>query len=372
MFSKPLNFALVYIVTIFNITILLSPFIALSLPFIDFSGNVLTIDYGFFTKVKLTFFSICFAVSFLMLCYMVLDFFFGFSTSASLKNCVRFEKNKDYDFLTTPFNQVKEKFAQRNVKLYIKNSDEINAYAVASLGKKAIILTDGLINHYLVNSADPKMFLYSIRSVISHEMSHLINKDFLPTFLIIINQKVTNFISTILHYFFYFIVRIMRGLRFTGESTSRIIYDFYTILNFALTSFNRFVVYNLYEFLRRFISRSVEYRCDAQAGKAFGGRNMALALSMMGEGGYFTLFSTHPRTSKRIDKVQNVKIQDRIISASFVDILSNYFSLMLLIIICLYFAKQAKIDVMVRYYIKHQNEINGKVSVLWQIINKFF
>jgi Zn-dependent protease with chaperone function len=372
MFSKPLNFALVYIVTIINIVILLSPFLALSLPFIDLRGSVLIVDYSFFSKAKFVFFGICFAVSFLMLCYMVLDFFFGFSTSASLKNCTRFEKNKDYDFLNLPFNQVKEKFAQKNVKLYIKNSEEINAYAVASLGKKAIILTDGLINHYLVNSSDPKMFIYSIRSVISHEMSHLINKDFLPTFLIIINQKVTNFISTILHYAFYFLIKIMRTLRFTGDATTRFISDIYTLVNFILTSFNRFVVYNLYEFLRRFISRAVEYRCDAQAGKAFGGRNMALALSMMGEGGYFTLFSTHPSTSRRINKVQNIKIQDRIVSARFIDILSNYFSLMLLIIICLYFAKQAKIDLMVRYYIKHQHQINGKVSTFWQLINKFF
>lgn len=371
MFSKPLNFALVYIVTIFNIVILLTPFLTLALPFISFHNNIITVDYGIFMKIKLAFFSVCFAVSFLMLFYMLSDFFFGFSIRTSLKKCTRFEKIKDYDFLTTPFNQVKEKFSQRNVKLYIKNSDEINAYAVSSLGKKAIVLTKGLINHYLVNSDDPKMFLYAIRSVLSHEMSHLINKDFLPTFLIIINQKVTNFISTILHYLFHFLVRIMRALRFTS-TTSNFIFDIYTLTNFTLTSFNRFVVYNLYEFLRRFISRNIEYRCDMQAGKAFGGRNMALALSMMGENGYFTLFSTHPSTSKRINKVQNIKIQDRIIGARFVDILSNYFSLMLLLIICLYFAKQAKIDLLLRYYIKHQNEINGHVSGIWQIINKFF
>ena len=53
-----------------------------------------------------------------------------------------------------------------------------------------------------------KMFLrHSV--VLSHEMSYLINKD-LPTFLII-NQKLPIFISTILHLFIPFSIRIMRA-----------------------------------------------------------------------------------------------------------------------------------------------------------------
>jgi len=372
MFAKPVSILLVYIVTIFNIVILASPVLALSLPFISFHNSTIAMDYSTFEKIKFSFSLLIFSVSFLMLAYLFLDFLIGFSMRASLKNCVRYEKIKDYDFLTDLFDQVKNKFGERSVRLYVKNSDEINAYAISSMGSKAIVLTRGLINHYLVECHDPKMFLYALRSVIGHEMSHLVNKDFLPTFLIITNQKITNFVSTITHIIFSFVMRVFTFLPIGGRNISRVIYDTYNVLNFAITAFNRFVVYNLYEFLRRFLSRSIEYRCDRQSGRAFGGQNMALALSMMGEGGYFTLFSTHPKTKSRINKVENVKIQDSIVRPGFFDILSNYFSIMFLIVGCLYFAKQAHIDWMVRSYIKNHDIINNKVMVIWHVVSRLF
>lgn len=312
MFSKPLNFALVYIVTVFNVMILASPVIAAAMPFISFKNNIISIDYSIYAKIKFAFFILAFVVSFLMLLYLFFDFLFGFSLRASLKNCVRYEKIKDYDFLTDLFDQVKNKFGQKSVKLYIKDSDEINAFAVSSMGSRAVVLTKGLINHYLVECDDPKMFLYALRSVLSHEMSHLINKDFLPTFLIITNQKITNLTSSILHSIFSIFLKIVRFLPLESGASSRIMSNTYIVINYVVTFFNRFVVYNVYNFLRRFISRSIEYRCDRQAAKAFGGQNMALALSLMGEGGYFTLFSTHPSTTRRIKKVENVKIQDSV------------------------------------------------------------
>jgi Zn-dependent protease with chaperone function len=372
MLSKPFNFALVYIVTTINMVVLALPIVLLAAPFMSFEGNVVTMDYGIYMKMKFVLSILAFTVSFLMLLYLFLDFIFGFSLRASMKQCTRYEKIKDYDFLTDLFDQVKNKFGQKNVKLYIKDSAEINAFAVSSMRGRAIVLTKGLINHYLVQCDDPKMFLYALRSVIGHEMSHLVNKDFLPTFLIITNQKITNLTSTILHVIFAFASRAIRMIPMGSWSFSRLILDCYSILNFILTSFNRFVVYNVYDFLRRFVSRSVEYRCDRQSAKAFGGKNMALALSMMGKSGYFTLFSTHPATNKRIKRVKGIKIQDSVVHPGFSDILSNYFSLMMLVVICLYFAKQAHVDYMVREYVKNHEAINSKVSYLWQLISKFF
>jgi len=302
-----------------------------------------------------------------MLFYLFLDFLFGFSVRSSLKNCKRFEKIKDYDFLSDIFDQIKTKFDEKTVHLYIKNSDEINAFAVSSFNKKAIVLTQGLIKHYLVECQDPKRFLNAIRSIMGHEMSHLINKDFLPAFLIITNQKATNFVSSILSIIFVFITRLtsmIPGLR----SHALIVNDIYLIIRFILTSFNRFVVYNIYEFLRRFVSRSIEFRCDRQSAQAFGGQNMAFALSMLGKSGYFTPFSTHPGTAKRIKKVQSVKMTESTIGARFVDSIANYFSIMFLMIICLLFAKQAGVDIMLRRYIQDHEVINRKLMILWGLI----
>lgn len=372
MFSKLISMILVYIVTIFNVMILFSPVIALAIPFTHYENGIVTIAGNAFSAVKFTFFFLMFLVSFLMLLYLFVDFLFGFSVRASLKNCTRYEKIKDYDFLTTIFDQVKNKFNEKSVKLYVKKTDEINAYAISSFGGKAIVLTSGLINHYLVEYDDPKRFLYSLRSIIGHEMSHLINKDFLPGFLIITNQKITNFVSRIIYLIFLGARHAVALTPYGGNMMSRIVDNAYTILNFSITIFNRLVVYNLYEFLRRFVSRSIEYRCDRQSAQAFGGNNMANALTVFGESGYFTLFSTHPGTKSRIKKAEKIKWTDSVIRPNFFDSLANYFSIMFLIVICLYFLKQAHIDLFLREYIKDHELIHRKLSVLWNLISRFF
>jgi Zn-dependent protease with chaperone function len=372
MFSKPFSLALVFVLTVCNMMILASPIIALSLPFITFSGNSIVIEYGLYSKIHFAVFFAAFLVSFLMIFYLFLDFLFGFSIRATLKGCAPFEKMKDYDFLTEIFNQVKNKFGQKNVRLYIKNSDEINAYAVSSMGSKVIVLTKGLINHYLASCADPKVFLYSLRSVIGHEMSHLINKDFLPTFLIITNQKVTNFVSKIFYHIFSWIATAMRFIPVVGNYSANLMVRVYNLANFLITAFNRIVVYAFYEFLRRFILRFIEYRCDRQSAKAFGGQSMARALSMLGDNGYFTLFSTHPRTKSRMSRVKDIKITDSTIRAGIFDEISNHFSLMFLPIICFFFAKKANIDQFVIEFIRSHEALHRKVSTLWHLVSKLF
>ncbi len=372
MFAKPFNLILVYILTIFNLAILSCPLIALLIPFVDRRSFTLQISDSIFAKFQLAVYLIIFLVSFFMLFYLFLDMIFGFSMRMSLKNCTRFEKLKDYDFLSNIFEEVKEKFGEKNVKLYIKNSDEVNAFAVATFGRKAIILTTQMINHYLEKSQSPKEFLFAIRSIMGHEMSHLINRDFLPTYLIIANQKATNFVSWLLNFFFSYVVRFSRFIPYGGRFMSSFMFEVYVILNFFFSFFNRVVVFNIYEFLRKFSSRSVEYRCDKQSAQAFGGRNMALALSFLGKSGYFTLFSTHPATQVRVNKVKEIELEDFIVRPTFVDGLSNYFSLMFLVLICLVFAKKAGIDLLIREYIQNHEIIHQKLSILWNLLRGFF
>ncbi len=367
MFAKPINLILVYVITVINIVVLASPFMAAIIPLFNFGHRSLSVDAGTLAYMKMSLLFLFFLVSFLMLFYLFLDFLFGFSVRSSLKNCSRFEKIKDFDFLSDIFDQVKTRFGEKNVHLYIKNSDEINAFAVSSFNKRAIVLTQGLIKHYLVECPDPKRFLNAIRSIMGHEMSHLINKDFLPAFLIMTNQKMTNFVSSILSLFFVLLSRVVFFIP-GGKTCAFLMNDIYSILRFILTGFNRFIVYNIYEFLRRFVSRAIEFRCDRQSAYAFGGHNMALALSMLGKGGYFTLFSTHPGTEKRIRKVQDVKITESTIGARFVDSIANYFSIMFLMIICLYFAKQAGLDIMVRNYLQDHEVIHRKLLMLWGLV----
>lgn len=349
MFAKPISIILVYIMVIINLIIITLPFSAVifsililsksGLAFGSISANLINGDllYKFYKFFML----IGFLAAGLMLIYIILDMIFGFSVFFSLKNCKRYEKFKEYDFLSDIFNQVKGKFGQPRVKLYIKNSNEINAFAAGSFSSKAIVLTHGIIRHYLNNCNNSQEFSYALRSIIAHEMSHLINKDFIPGFIIMTNQKATNLLAKLIHYFFYIFVSVIKFMPYGGRLSSFIMNRIYSFVHFIITIFNRFAIYNIYRFLTLFISRSIEYRCDYQASRAFGGKKMAFALSMLGKNGYFTIFSTHPNTKSRINNVINVNVGNSIIMPRIVDSVANYFSIMILILIFLCFAEEA-------------------------------
>ena len=368
MFSKPINLILVYLVTLVNLVIVALPLVVIALPFIDFNSAGLGSDEVYF-KLKFSIFLLTFLISITMIIYLVLDYVFGFSMRYSMKGCKRFEKFKDYDFLSDLLTQIQYKFNQKNIKLYIKQTDKINAYAVSSLRSKVIVLTEGLINHYLVSCKDPKTTLNAIRSIMAHETSHLIHKDFLPCFLIIINQKITNFFARIIHVTLWFFAKVTHFIPLIGFVIYRSIMLIYKIFNFVISAFDKVVVYNVYEFIRRIISRSIEYRCDRQSAQAFGGDNMAFALSHLDSGGYISLFSTHPLTKSRIEKVKDIKISNNKIRPNLLDRISNNIALFLLLLISIYFGYLANIEEVIKYLLQdhqviYQKLLNIKIFLL--------
>jgi Zn-dependent protease with chaperone function len=354
MFSKPLSLTLVYIITVFNFLILSLPFLVAIFPFIQIEENNIIFARYISFNPKIAMFFLIFIISSSMLIYLFLDFLFGFSVKMALKNCTRFDKLEGYEYLNGIFGEVKNKFGEKNVKLYISKSREINAFAVGSFGRKAIVITDGLIERYANNTDCDEEFLTGIRSILGHEMSHLINKDFLPGLIIITNQKITNFASGILSILFRITMQIIAYLRINNHITAYIITSIYNITDWILTFFNRYIIYNVYQFLKNFLSRSIEYRADRQSAKAFGGINMAFTLSLLGKSGYFTLFSTHPATQRRMKKVEVVEEKNAVIKGSILSRLFNLISIMLLPIICLYAAHLSKLDVFAKYYL-YQN-----------------
>ena len=343
MFAKLINILLVYLMVVINITLLLLPPLFFFLAFFIVSHPEIIHNHDFIYKVRLLVIFAVFMSSLLMLIYLLLDFIFGFSVRFSLKNCQRYEKFSSYDFLTDIFEQVKSKFMQPRVRLYIKNSQEINAFAVASFGSKAIVLTHGMIKHYLNNCDNHKDFIYAIRSIIAHEMSHLVNKDFLPTLLIIANRKATNVVVSLCYLAINLFGKLFYLLLREGF-VIKMINFLHNIFGFFLGFFNRVVVFNIYRFIGLSLSRSIEYRCDFQATQAFGGKRMAFALSLLGKSGYFTLFSTHPSTKSRIDKVANVVAKEGVVLPRIVDELANYIAMIFLFIVVFCLASECGID----------------------------
>jgi len=357
MISKPISLALVYVLTICNFLILILPFLMAIVPFVDIGDNkiifIKLLAQNIPLNPKTVILSLIFIISFLMTIYLLLDFIFGFSVRSSLKGCQKINKTKNYDFLQNIFEEVKNKFATKNAQLYIKDSNEINAFAVGGMGRKAIVLTSGLINHYITNINDDQRFLIAIRSILGHEMSHLINKDFLPGLLIITNTKITNFVANILRLIFAITVQCMSYMTINNKVIISTITTTYNISSFILNFFNRYFINGLYCFLKNFLGREIEYRSDRQSAKAFGGINMAFALSFLGNSGYFTLFSTHPATARRIRKVEVVEEKNAIIRASLLSKISNFLSIAVMPIVCFYIAHLGKIDLIIESYIYH-------------------
>ena len=364
---------MVFIVTAFNLIILALPIISIISPYIEFGSNLsyIKLDAQLYESAKIAIFFLFFIASLFMLVYLFFDFIFGFSVRTSIRGCSEYSKLKDYKFLDDVFKQVQNKFKRKNVKLLIKKSDEINAFALGGIRTSYIVIAEGLINHYLTKSHNMDDFLLAIRSVMGHEMSHIINKDYLPTYLIITNQKITNFLSNSLYFLFTIIARAVAHIPYGGRPSSRVVYSTYTLFHFLLTLFNRVVVYNVYEFVRRFISRSIEYRCDKQSSQAFGGMNMSLALSMLGKRGYFTLFSTHPATQSRINKASKIEENNKQIKPSLINYISNIASFILLISICIYFAMLSQVDVMINAYIQNHEKIHQYLNQVISVIESF-
>jgi Zn-dependent protease with chaperone function len=318
-------------------------------PFMEIKGEQIVLARYISFHPKIAFFSLVFVVSFLMIIYLILDFFFSFSVRFSLKGCKNY-KNK-YGFLKEIFEEIKFNFNCPNVKLYIKESDEINAFAVSGMRKKAIVLTSGLINHYAENIEDNTEFLIAIRAILGHEASHLINKDYLPGLLMIINQKATDIAAFILTILFHILIRTFYHLRMSNYFITSAMIFICNITRKILNLFNRLVVIKIYNFINNFFGRAIEYRCDRQSAKAFGGINTAFALSWLGKSGYFTLFSTHPATARRMKKVRIVEEKNAIIHASFFSQFSNFISLFILPLICIYAAHVSKISLLIQNYI---------------------
>jgi Zn-dependent protease with chaperone function len=354
-FSKPISLVLVYILTIFNFLILTLPFLAAIFPFIQIEGNNIIFAKHLVFNPKIAMLTLIFMICFLMLCYLFLDFIFGFSIRVSLKDCQLYDKSGNYGFLSGIFEEVKNKFSCRSAKLYVKNSDELNAFAVGGMGKKVIVLTSGLIEHYASHTENDQQFLSAIRSILGHEMSHLVNKDYLPGLLIIINQRVTYFISSVLMTLFKITIQFATYFRVHNKRAAMIMLTLYNIFDWLLNCINRYFIGSLYGFLRNFLGRAIEYRADRQSAKAFGGINMAFALSLLGKSGYFTLFSTHPATARRMRKVEVVEEKNAVIRPSLINRLSNFASIMILPFICIYSAHLSKSDILIGSYFQNHH-----------------
>ena len=305
MFAKSFNLIFIYILSIINLLIVFLPILIILLPLVFINEQLFI--YFLTDIIYIT----ALIISSFIIIYISLDCIFGFSIWGLSKKTVKATKfAKKHQFLNgviEDFDWLQNKFLVKNIQLIIQKSDKINAYAISSTRKKIVLLTLGLIMHIRKNCNSEQDFRIAIKAIMAHEISHLINKDYLPTLLLFANQKATKLMLFIVNLIFNLFQFLLVKIPIIGVILLLLLNLTHKILNFIVTFFYKFIIMPIYNFLKLYISRTTEFRCDYQAALACGGENVAFALSFLGSKGYISIFSTHPKTKARINYIKNVQ-----------------------------------------------------------------
>lgn len=341
MIAKIINFIIVYLLTILNFFVILMP-ITFFLIFGFFLNNPEVNHYIY----SITYLSVGF-ISALMILILFFNLLFNRSVSFYVKSCTKI--NSEH-FLFKTCEEIKNKFNKQNVVFLVQNSKTINAYAVGGFTKNAIVITSGIIKKYKDEIDGDEELVLALKGILGHEMSHIINKDFLPGLLLSINESANNFVSRILYIFFNILTKLVGILPVVGLTLNNMIVSFYNALDKLISFFYDKILIKIYYFIQLQISKNIEYRADKQGGMTCGGKNMSFALSLLGNTGFFTLFSTHPSTARRMSKVKGVKESTATINAvPFVNLIL-LFSFVFLIIISFYSIQKANVPELIKDY----------------------
>ena len=356
MFYKLLYFILIYLLTIIDFVIILLPLWVMLVPiYLSFDNHISKATL--ITVILL----VLLVASCLVLIIMFFDFLFAFSVKGHIKNSKEYMKIKNYDVFKDIFEDIKLHFNNHKVKLMIEESTVENAYAVGNLGRQYIIITKGLVNMYLMELKNAKYFLTCMKCIMGHEMSHLINKDYLPGLILSINERAIRFVSTIIYKFFNIFIVALNYIPFIGSIFSNIVLFIYNLIDRTINFFYKYIILSIYKFLQLKISRTAEYRCDLQSAKINGGVNMAQTLSALGESGYSTIFSSHPKTSDRMKYVKDIEKVDIIIKPEFGNGIINFISILFML----------TIPLILYYFINLKVLENDYYTISMLIITKF-
>ena len=327
---NPLSSIIATLLTFIYFLIICIPFYSTIFPLISYFKiqNILYIPNDIFSITLYFMFA-------LTIIYLFLDIFFGFTIKDFIKDKIDISHSKEFEVFYALFEEVIERFNIKNVQFLLDENDEINAYAIATFRKKYVIVTTGMLSH-ITNSFDnyeerKKCF----KGLIGHELSHLINWDFLPKLILLSGQKVSQLINTLFEFTLNLLLSISNNIPIVSGFISLSLSLIYTLLKFCLNFFHNFIITPLYLLIERFLGRLIEYRSDYQSAEAIGWESIYLSLyTLLSLNGntYHSKFSTHPNTVSRILNIYKIPDNNNKITASS---FSKYFGLFLIAFISL-------------------------------------
>lgn len=351
---RPINLLLIYSISLIHLSIILIPIGFFALLVLKIISNFTIADI---VPYAVNFWGMCiFFISLFCTSYLFLDFVFGFTIRGLSKGAKNVYSLKRYKDIAEVFDIVKTKFNNNKTDLYISTSNEINAYAIGGLRKSRIIVTDGLIDHIIETSENQEEVKSAIAGIIGHEMSHIINMDFLPGVFLYSIEIAIRYINKIITTGMFILTAGIGFIPIFGWILKYFITIVRKILDFISYSlFYKKIIIPVSFMISRFLSRSVEYRSDMDSARALGGEMIYSGLSKIQssrESVWRSIFSTHPRTKSRMSKVKDVKAENKKIKPSVITDFSNMWSLMMLIFCTFFLAYTYRIDKLPHYATK--------------------
>lgn len=328
---NPLLSIFAIFLTFIHFMIVAIPFYMAIIPLIKYvkENNIIYLPNDLFTYIIIGMFSIS-------IIYLLIDLIFGFTVEQVIQNTKEIKKLNNFKLEQELFEEVIEKFDIKNVKFMIEESNEINAYAVASFRKKYVVITTSILKHILNSFETEEERKDALKGLIGHELSHLINWDFLPNLILISGENVSIHVQKFFSLFLNVLIVLFRIIPILGAFLSLITVYTYNFLSYFMTYSYKLLIRPTYNLFERFLSRRIEYRCDYQSAQALNWQSMYLILySLLSLDGntYHSPFSTHPNTISRILNIYNIKNSKKRISVNFI---SKYFGIFILSMISLF------------------------------------
>lgn len=339
MFSNPIRITLSFFLMFVNFIFLLLPFIIAITPGLNYlkQKQHVTVDIEQFVYLSM------FSIVLLVVLYIVLDLIFGFSIKPLFRHASKVDDLPDFKWLENAFYEVKQRFAIGTVHLYVEDSDVINAYAVASLGRRRILVTTGLIQHFYNSSSSEEEFMDAIKGVLGHECSHLMNWDFLSGLI----ERANSFATFQVQKIFTFVLNLFANILLIIPVVGTLLSSFIIALNNLTVSvlglLDRIVITPVYHLIDKKTSRINEYRCDRQSAEAIDEKSMIVTLSLLGNDSYTSLFSTHPSTLSRIVEVYKTDQKSTAVHPSYFAKFFGLFSLLFILLFGWYLGEKAKV-----------------------------
>ncbi len=322
--TRPLIFIVVYVLSVIKVILGLIPYL---LIFYFVCSAMRVPPMVIFHYVDALVLAAIFFVSLLLSLYLMYDLFFGWSVAGFRKLAREYSFYAHYSWIDPIFEHAKEMFDIQRVDLLIQETDVVNAFAVGSIGKKRIVLTTGLINRIQQKSKNDRERNLAIAGVIGHEMSHLVNGDFLPGLIYFISDRAIVRLDKTLRMIVGILVGFFGLIPILGFLIKKLTSIYLYLASFVVDLAYWFLDL-IHHYLRVFISRFVEYRSDMDAAHVFGGEGVSFAMEFVGTGGD-RFFSTHPSTANRIARVNGVTSEHEIIGSSFVNKVAGWIAIII-------------------------------------------